>query len=93
MNESTWIEDLTLSFDPVGSWALVVLVATALAAVLIAVPPDRSRVGPRQVSILVGLRIVAFLAVVFCMLRPAIVSSRRAIQRGSSWSWPTPRRV
>ncbi len=82
MQESTWIEDVSLSFDPVGSWALVVLVATALAAVLIAVPPDRSRVSPRQVSVLVGLRIVAFLALVFCMLRPALVSSRRAIQQG-----------
>jgi hypothetical protein len=82
MKESTWIEDLSVSFDPVGSWAVVVLVATALAAVLVAVPPDRSRVGPRQVAVLVGLRIVAFLAIVFCMLRPELVSTRRAIQQG-----------
>lgn len=82
MKEATWIEDLSISFDPVGSWAFVVLVATALAAVLVAVPPDRSRIGPRQVSVLVGLRLLAFLAVVLCMLRPELVSTRRAIQQG-----------
>ena len=82
MSESTWIEDLSIAFDPVGSWAVVVLVATALAAVLVAVPPDRSRVGPGRVSVLVGLRILAFLALVFCMLRPSLVSSRRALQQG-----------
>ena len=82
MTDSTWIEELSISFDPVGSWAFVVLVSVALAVVLVAVPPDRSRIGGWRLWMLVGLRMTAFLALVTCMLRPNLVSSRRAMQRG-----------
>ena len=44
MRDATWLEELVVSFEPVGSWAFVAVVALALAAVLVAIPPDRSRV-------------------------------------------------
>ena len=62
MIAATTLEDVSLHFDPVGSWTLVALVTLALAAVLLAVPPDRSRAGGRRLMMLVGLRLAAFLA-------------------------------
>lgn len=73
---------LTLLFEPVGSWWLVVLVAAGLAAVLLLVAPDRSRIDPLRVRWLVGLRVAAFLAIVLCMLRPTVVAQRRLQQEG-----------
>ncbi|NBP80657.1 hypothetical protein EBU58_08050, partial [bacterium] len=73
---------LTLLFEPVGSWWLVVLVAAGLAAVLLLVTPDRSRIDGWRLRWLVGLRIAAFLAIVFCMLRPTVVAQRRLLQEG-----------
>ena len=83
MRESAWIEDLSISFDPVGSWGLVALVTALLAAVLVAVPPDRTRAGGRRLAALVGLRLLAFLALVFCLLRPTIVAARKSQQQGT----------
>ena len=82
-NEATWLDELTVQFDPVGSWAFVAVVTLALAAVLLAVPPDRTRLsGGRRIS-LVALRLAAFLALVACMLRPTLVSSRKARQQAT----------
>ena len=61
------VEDLTIQFDPVGSWTLVGVVAAALAAVLFLVGPDRSRVSRGRVAALVLLRLGAFLTLVACM--------------------------
>jgi hypothetical protein len=83
MSDQTWFEELAIQFDPVGSWAFVGLVTVALAAVLLAIPPDRTRVNGRQRLALVALRLVAFLALVACMLRPTLVSSRKARQQGT----------
>jgi hypothetical protein len=80
---ATTVEDLTLAFDPVGSWALVAVVTLALAAVLVAVPPDRTRAGGRRRWVLVGLRLAAFLALVACMLRPALTATQKARQQGT----------
>jgi hypothetical protein len=52
-----------------------------LAAVLIAVPPDRSRAGGRRLMMLVGLRLAAFLALVACLLRPTFVATQKARQQ------------
>jgi len=77
------VQRVAVQFDPVGSWGLVALVAAALVAVLLAVPPDRSRVSRGRVLLLVLLRLAAFLALVFCMLRPTLVSTRQARQQGT----------
>ena len=68
---------LTLLFEPVGSWWFVLMVAAGLAAVLVLVGPDRSRVEGFRLKWLVGLRVAAFLAIVLCMLRPTVVAQRR----------------
>jgi uncharacterized membrane protein len=73
---------LSLLFEPVGSWWFVVLVAMGLAAALILVGPDRSRVDGFRLRWLVGLRVAAFLAIVICMLRPTVVAQRRLRQEG-----------
>jgi hypothetical protein len=80
---TTTLEEVALQFDPVGSWAVVGLVAAALAAVLFAVPPDRSRVSRGRLVTLVLLRLAAFLALVACMLRPTFVAEAKARQRGT----------
>jgi len=78
--EQNWLEELRIDFDPVGSWPLVAVVAAALLVVLLAVPPDRTRLGPRRRLWLVGLRLAAFLALVGCMIRPTLVATRKARQ-------------
>ncbi len=83
MSEGTVIEELSLHFDPVWSWAFVVLVGCGLLAVLLLVPPDRSRLSRRGRMALILLRMTTFLAVVLCMLRPTIVSARKARQHGT----------
>ena len=83
MIAATTLQELSIQFDPVGSWWLTGLVAAALLAVLLAVPPDRSRVGGWQRGVLVALRFAAFLALVACMLRPTLVATRKARQHGT----------
>ncbi|MDA0816580.1 MAG: hypothetical protein O2946_03340 [Planctomycetota bacterium] len=73
---------LTLLFEPVGSWWFVLMVAAGLAAVLVLVGPDRSRVDGFRLKWLVGLRVAAFLAIVLCMLRPTVVAQRRLEREG-----------
>ncbi len=83
MSDETWLEELVVAFEPIGSWAFVAVVAIALAAVLVMFPPDRSRIDGRRRFVLIGLRLAAFLAVVACMTRPTLVSSRKARQQGA----------
>ena len=83
MIATTALEEVSLQFDPVGSWPLVGLVAAGLAAVLLAVPPDRSRVSRGRLAALVVLRLAAFLALVACMLRPTLVAETKARQQGT----------
>ena len=78
MIATTLLHDVALQFDPVGSWWLLGLVTLVLAAVLFFIGPDGSRVAARGRLLLVLLRLGAFLALVACMLRPTIVSSRKA---------------
>ena len=72
------VEDLSIQFDPVGSWTLVGVVVALLATVLFAVGPDRTRVSPSRVMALVLLRLGAFLTLVACMLRPTFVATTQA---------------
>jgi hypothetical protein len=77
------LNDVAVAFDPVGSWGTVGAVAVVLAAVLFAVGPDRSRVGPGRRLTLVLVRLAVFLALVACMLRPTIVATKKARQPGT----------
>jgi len=83
MRDETWLEELVVAFEPVGSWTLVIIVTMALAAILIAVPPDRTRIDGRRRSVLVAIRLLAFLTVIACMTRPTLISSRKARQQGT----------
>lgn len=83
MNQVRPLEELSLQFDPVWSWAFVACVALGLLAVLLAVPPDRSRLSPAGRIALTLLRLGAFLALVACMLRPTFVATRKARQQGT----------
>jgi hypothetical protein len=83
MIATTALEEVSLQFDPVGSWGVVGLVTAVLAVVLLAVPPDRSRVSRGRLLSLVGLRLAAFLALVACMLRPTLVAETKARQQGT----------
>jgi len=80
MIAATLVDDFALQFDPVGSWVLVAVVTAALAAILVLLPPDRSRATGHRLAALVGLRLLAFLALLFCLVRPTIVSTRKARQ-------------
>jgi hypothetical protein len=83
MIAATAVDDLAVQFDPVGSWTLVGVVAFLLVAVLFAVAPDRSRVSFGRLTALVLLRLAAFLALVACMMRPTLVSTKKARQQGT----------
>ncbi|GDX95106.1 membrane protein [Planctomycetia bacterium] len=83
MIAATMLEEVSLQFEPVGSWLGVGLVTAALLAVLLAVPPDRSRVSRQQVLMLTLLRLAAFLAVVLCLVRPTFVATKKARQQGT----------
>ena len=75
--------ELAIQFDPVGSWAFVAFVATALIAVLVFLGPDRSRLTPERFATLMALRIAAFMLLVACMIRPTLVSSSKARRTGT----------
>jgi hypothetical protein len=83
MIAATTLDEIGLHVDPVGSAAFVAIVAAALAAVLVLVPPDRSRVAGKRLAALVALRLTAFLALVGCMLRPTLVATRQTLQPGT----------
>ncbi len=83
MTDDFWLKELTIGFEPVGSWTFVTAVAVALAVVLLANPPDRTRIGRSGRLTLVALRLGAFLAIVGCMTRPTLVSSQKARQQGT----------
>lgn len=83
MTPARSLEQIALHVDPVWSWAFVAAVAMVFLAVLLAVPPDRSRVSMAGRLTLTLLRFGAFLAVLFCMVRPTLVATRDARQQGT----------
>lgn len=74
------VEDMALHVDPVGSWWGLAAIVVALGAVLFFVGPDRTRLSTGRLTLLVALRLGAFLALVACMLRPTLVSTKKARQ-------------
>lgn len=83
MTDPRLLEEVSLHADPVWSWLFVAAVSAGLLAVLLAFPPDRTRLSPAGRLVLVCLRMAAFLAVVFCMLRPTVVATQKARQEGT----------
>jgi hypothetical protein len=83
MIAATTVQRMAVHFDPVGSWALVAVVTALLLVVLLAVPPDSSRVSRSRVLLLVLLRLGAFLSLVICLIRPTFVSTQQARQQGT----------
>lgn len=74
------ITDLSFAMDPVGSYGFVILLTAVLAVVLIGIAPDRSRIDSGKLQILVLLRLLVFVAIVVCMLRPTIIYSEKTRQ-------------
>ena len=74
------ITDLSFAMDPVGSYGFVILLTAVLAVVLIGIAPDRSRIDSGKLQILVLLRLLVFVAIVMCMLRPTIIYSEKTRQ-------------
>jgi hypothetical protein len=83
MTDARTLEELSLQWDPIWSWVFVAAAAAGLLAVIILVPPDRSRLSRGGRTVLSALRFAAFLAVVACMLRPTLVATSRARQEGT----------
>jgi len=83
MTSGEMISDLSIGFDPVGSWLAVGLVTALLALVLLALAPDRSRLSSRGRLVLVLLRLAIFLALAFCLLRPSIIATSRTRQQAT----------
>jgi len=83
MTSGTMISDVSIGFDPVGSWLAVGLLTVLLGLVLLMLAPDRSRLSPRGRLVLILLRLAAFLALAFCLLRPSIVASSRTRQQAT----------
>jgi len=83
MIAATSFEEFAVHFEPVGSWPLVLGVAAALAVVLAAFPPDRSRASAGRVAVLLLLRLGTFAALVACMTRPTFTATRKARQQGT----------
>ena len=74
------ITDLSFAMDPVGSYGFVILLTAVLAVVLIGIATDRSRIDSGKLKILVLLRLLVFVAIVMCMLRPTIIYSEKTRQ-------------
>lgn len=83
MTDPRLLEEVSLHGDPVWSWVFVAAMAAGLLGVLLAFPPDRTRLSPVGRMVLVCLRMTAFLAVVLCMLRPTVVATQKARQQGT----------
>ena len=77
------LNDFSMHIDSVGSVSFVVVIATLLVAVLFFVGPDRSRLSRRRLTTLVMLRLLAFLGIVACLLRPTFVATKKARQQGT----------
>ena len=71
------ITTTSIHFDPTGTWLGVTLLTVAFAGLLFFLAPDRSRLSPGRQLTLVSLRTAAFLVLLFCLLKPSIVSIRQ----------------
>ena len=80
MTASSLIHTTSIYFDPVGSWLGIVLLVAAFVCLLFFLAPDKSRLSPGRRLALIALRTAALLVLVFCMLKPSMVSIRQLQQ-------------
>ena len=73
MTTGEMVRDLTLGFEPVGSWLLFVLIAAILGGVLFMFGPDTSRLSRRGGLVLTLLRLTALRGLRGC-LRDLVVT-------------------
>ena len=83
MTPGETIRDLSVGFDPVGSWLWVGVLAAVLGGVLVFLGPDRSRLSARGCLALVVLRLIAILCLVLCLLRPTLIGTGRSLQQAT----------
>lgn len=70
----------SIHFDPTGTWLGMSLLIVAFACLLFVLAPDRSRLSRGRRLALILLRTSAFLLLLFCLMKPSLVSTRRLRQ-------------
>ena len=70
----------SIHFDPTGTWLGISLLIVAFACLLFILAPDRSRLSRGRRLTLILLRTSAFLVLLFCLMKPSLVSTRRLQQ-------------
>ncbi len=70
----------SIHFDPTGTWLGITLLIVAFACLLFVSAPDKSRLSPSRRFTLILLRVSAFLVLLFCLMKPSLVSTRRLQQ-------------
>ncbi len=70
----------SIHFDPTGTWLGMSLLIVAFACLLFILAPDRSRLSRGRRLVLILLRTSAFLVLLFCLMKPSLVSTRRLQQ-------------
>ena len=73
----------SIHFDPTGTWLGISLLIVAFACLLFILAPDRSRLSRGRRLTLILLRTSAFLVLLFCLMKPSLVSTRRLQQPAS----------
>ena len=70
----------SIHFDPTGTWLGITSLIVAFACLLFVLAPDRSRLSRGRRLVLILLRTSAFLVLLFCLMKPSLVSTRRLQQ-------------
>ena len=70
----------SIHFDPTGTWLGITLLIVSFACLLFVLAPDKSRLSPGRRLTLILLRTSAFLVLLFCLMKPSLVSTRRLQQ-------------
>ena len=70
----------SIHFDPTGTWLGITSLIVAFACLLFILAPDRSRLSRGRRLVLILLRTSAFLVLLFCLMKPSLVSTRRLQQ-------------
>ena len=70
----------SVQFYPTGGWFGITLLVVAFACLVFVLAPDKSRLSRGRRLVLISLRISAFLVLLFCLMKPRLVSTRRLQQ-------------
>ncbi len=70
----------SIHFDPTGTWLGITSLIVAFSCLLFILAPDKSRLSKGRRLMLVLLRISALLVLLFCLMKPSLVSTRRLQQ-------------